>query len=101
MIRKNRCFKEIEALSTNECIHAGITPDGSKIVACASVFRTIDVPNYESIRVYSTSDGSLIASLDGAFNRFPVCTDKGVLVSGSRGAKKITFAEMGLILIPD
>ena len=94
--KSSRRFREIQAISQNECCHGGITPDGSKIVTCASVFRNIDDPNSESIRVYSTSDGSLLASLNGSFDGFPVCTNKGILVSGVGGAKKITFAKMGL-----
>lgn len=94
--KSGRRFREIQAISQNECCHGGITPDGSKIVTCASVFRNIDVPNSESIRVYSTADGSLLASLDGFFDGFPVCTNKGLIVYGEEQGKKIIFSEMGL-----
>ena len=94
--KQNRKFKEIQALSSTECSLAAITPDGKKIVTCASVFQGKDKPHYQSVRVYSTSDGTLIGSLEGSFNSAPLCTDKGFIIYGAGAAKKISFAEMGL-----
>ena len=94
--KKNSQFREIQTLSVNECLYAGITPDGSKIVACASVFRSIDKSNNESIRVYSTTDGSLLAETEGSSNKFPVCANDSYIVADGEQFKKITFAEMGL-----
>lgn len=94
--KKNSQFREIQTLSVNECLYAGITPDGSKIVACASVFRSIDKPNNESIHVYSTTNGSLLAETEGSSNKFPVCANDSYIVADDEQFKKITFAEMGL-----
>lgn len=94
--KQNRKFKEIQTLSSTECSLAGITPDGKKKVTCASVFQGKDKPHYQSVRIYSTADGTLIGSLEGSFNSAPLCTDKGFIIYGSGAAKKISFAEMGL-----
>ena len=94
--KQNRKFKEIQTLSSTECSLAGITPDGKKIVTCASVFQGKDKPHYQSVRVYSTADGTLMGSLEGSFNSTPLCTDKGFIIYGAGAVKKISFAEMGV-----
>lgn len=92
--KKNGEFKEISTLSINEGLYAAITPDGSKIVASASVFTSIDKPNDDSIRVYDTGSGQLISSTKIEGFSFPVCSNDGFFAVNGEKLQKFTFKEM-------